>query len=156
VSADVERGFAVDWHDRANAVDVRYAVTSIRFHGGRWSAGISVRNASTQPLYETPWAPDSNHIRWDGPALVFSGLDVLGDRRLIYFPADREEPTIPLPLRPGALWRGTVSGPVPDAPPLPPGEPIWVRYPVFGIGQVWDGVNPALAVQWISNRSVTL
>jgi hypothetical protein len=49
-----------------------------------------------------------------------------------------------------------VSGPIPDAPPLPHGRPIWIRYPVFGIGQIWDGINPALAVQWISDRSVAL
>jgi hypothetical protein len=152
----IERAFTVDWHDRANAVDVRYAVTSIRFHDGRWSARISVANRSGKPLYETAWAADLSHIRWDGPAIVFAGLDVLGNRRLIYFPADREEPAIPLPLRPGATWHGTVSGKLPDAPPLPRGKQIWVRYPEFGIGQVWDGLNPALAVQWISDRSVTL
>jgi hypothetical protein len=155
-SVPIDRSFAVDWHDRANALDVRYAVRSIRFHDGRWSARIAVENRSTKPLFETAWALDSSHIRWDGPALVFSGFDVLGTRRLIYFPADREEPTIPRPLRPGARWDGTVSGTLPEAPPLPRREPIWVRYPEFGIGQVWDGLNPALAVQWISDRSVTL
>jgi hypothetical protein len=155
-SARIERAFAVDWHDRAGAVDVVYTARRLRFHDGRWSARISVSNRSTKPLYETAWAPDSSHVRWDGPAIVFSGLDVLGNRRLIYFPADREEPAIPLPLRPGATWRGTVSGPIPDAPPLPRGRPIWIRYPVFGIGQIWDGINPALAVQWISDRSVAL
>jgi hypothetical protein len=153
---DIERAFAVNWHDRANALDVRYAVTGLRFHDGRWSARISVDNRSAKPLFETAWSADPSRIRWDGPALVFSGRDVLGNRRLIYFPADREEPAIPLPLRPGATWRGTVSGPIPDAPPLPRGQPIWVRYPEFGIGEAWDGLNPALAVQWISDRSVTL
>ena len=87
---------------------------------------------------------------------MFSGLDVLGNRRLIYFPSDRESPTIPLPLTSGVTWRGTIGGRIPDAPPIPRGRSIWFRYPMFGIGDVWDGLNAALAVQWISNRAVTL
>jgi hypothetical protein len=31
-----------------------------------------------------------------------------------------------------------------------------VRYPMFGIGEVWDGLNSALAVQWISRNGVQL
>jgi hypothetical protein len=31
-----------------------------------------------------------------------------------------------------------------------------VRYPVFGVGQPWDGLNTALAVQWISEKAVRL
>ncbi len=81
---------------------------------------------------------------------------MLGNRRLLYFPADREVPAIPLPLRGGATWRGTIGGTIPDAPPIARGRPIWFRYPMFGIGQVWDELNPALSVQWISNRGVTL
>jgi hypothetical protein len=155
-SADIERTFPIEWHDHASSIDVGYTVSQLVFHGGRWSARISVHNASQTPLYEVAWSTDSSHVTWNGPALVFSGLDVLGNRRLIYFPADTEKPTIPLPLKAGATWRGTVGGPIPDKPALPRGRPIWIRYPMFGIGRVWDGFNAATAVQWISNRGVTL
>ena len=81
---------------------------------------------------------------------------MLGNRRLIYLPAHSEQPAIPFPLRDGATWRGTIEGRIPADPPLPRGEPIWVRYPVFGVGRPWDGFTAALAVQWISERSVEL
>ena len=93
---------------------------------------------------------------WNGPALVYSGLDVLQSRRLIYVPADSEKPDIPYPLKPGASWRGTISGKVPADPPLPKGEEIWVRYPVFGIGAAWDNFTTSSAVVWISLKSVQL
>jgi hypothetical protein len=153
---DIERSFRVGWHDRASSLDIEYTVARLAFHEGRWSAQVSIHNGSSKPLFEVAWDPDSRHITWYGPALVFSGKDVLGNRRLIYFPADREQPTIPLPLRGGATWRGTVGGELPDKPPIPRGQPIWFRYPMFGIGEVWDELNPALAVQWISAEGVTL
>jgi hypothetical protein len=155
-SVRIERTFDIHWHDHASSLDVSYTASDLVFHGGRWSARVSVHNGSPQALYEVAWSTDAQHITWNGPALVFSGLDVLGNRRLIYFPADRETPAIPLPLRSGATWRGTIGGSIPDKPSLPRGRPIWVRYPVFGIGQPWDGFNAATAVQWISNRGVTL
>jgi hypothetical protein len=95
-------------------------------------------------------------MTWNGPALVYSGLDVLGSRRLIYVPADREVPDIPYPLPRGATWSGTISGAVPADPKLPHGSPIWVRYPVLGVGQPWDGVTPTAAVQWISTKAIEL
>lgn len=108
------------------------------------------------PLYETRWAGSTDWSLWNGPALVYSGVDVLGDRRLIYLPADREEPAIPQPLGPGATWHGTIGGVLSQRPALPHGRPIWLRYPVFGLGRPWDYVSPSLAVQWISDRSVQL
>jgi hypothetical protein len=104
------------------------------------------------------WSPPGNDSWrvWNGPALVYSGLDVLGNRRLIYVAADREEPNIPYPLKPRATWRGTISGKIPAEPRLPRATDIWVRYPVFGIGHAWDGTNPAEAIQWISQKAVQL
>ena len=87
---------------------------------------------------------------------VYSGEDVLGTRRLIYVPAEKETPDIAFPLRPGSTWRGTIEGKIPAAPALPRRDEIWVRYPVFGLGQPWDGQNTALAVQWISAKAVEL
>jgi hypothetical protein len=127
------------------------------FHRGRWSADISVTNDSPKALYQAIWSPPgSEGVTWNGPALVYSGLDVLQERRLIFVPADREKPNIPFPLAPGATWRGTISGKVPASPPLPRADQIWLRYPVFGIGQVWDGFTQALALTWISQKAVEL
>jgi hypothetical protein len=95
-------------------------------------------------------------VTWNGPALVYSGEDVLGTRRLIYVPAEKETPDIAFPLRSGSTWRGTIEGKIPAAPALPRRDEIWVRYPVFGLGQPWDGQNTALAVQWISAKAVEL
>ena len=153
----VERTFDVAWRDQANSVAITYTAHRISFHDGRWSAQVTVHNGSGKPLYEAAWSPpDSNGSVWNGPALVYSGLDVLGNRRLIYVPAHNERPDIPFPLRDGATWRGTIEGTLPREPALPHGTPIWVRYPVFGIGQPWDGFSAALAVQWLSNKSVEL
>jgi hypothetical protein len=155
--AGVDRAFALDWHDRANGLAVTYTASRLRLRGGRWSAVVTVHNGSPKALYETGWEPpDSNGVTWYGPALVFSGNDVLGERRLIYLPADSEAPRTPYPLRPGATWRGTIGGRLPRAPALPRGRPIWLRYPMFGIGAPWDGANSALAVQWISAKGVEL
>jgi hypothetical protein len=108
-------------------------------------------------LYQAIWSPPgSDGVTWNGPALVYSGLDVLQQRRLIFVPADREQPNMPFPLAPGATWRGTISGNVPASPPLPRADEIWLRFPVFGIGHVWDGVSQALAVAWISRKAVRL
>jgi hypothetical protein len=152
----IERTFKVDWHEHATSVDVRYSASRVVFHDGRWSADIAVANHSDRPLYEGTWSPAPGGFTWNGPALVYSGLDVLGDRRLIFVPADREMPDIPFPLKPGATWRGTVSGKVPAVPPLPKADSIWVRYPVFGVGHVWDNFTQSDAVQWISQKAVQL
>jgi hypothetical protein len=153
----IERSFDVAWRDRATSVAVTYTARHVTFHDGRWSAEVTVHNASGKPLYEAAWSPpDSNGVTWNGPALVYSGLDVLGSRRLIYVPASKEQPEIPFPLRDGATWRGRIEGKIPTEPQLPRGRPIWVRYPVFGIGRPWDGASAALAVQWISNSAVQL
>ena len=153
----IERTFAVRWHDTATAERIAYGAERIAFHDGRWSARISITNDTPAPLYEATWSPPNDYGRvWNGPALVYSGVDVLGNRRLIFVPADREEPDIPFPLRPGATWRGTISGKVPAEPSLPQATPIWVRYPVFGVGATWDGVTPSVAVQWISQKAVQL
>jgi hypothetical protein len=45
---------------------------------------------------------------------------------------------------------------IPQRPALPRGRPIWVRYPVFGLGRPWDYLTPSLAVQWISGKGVQL
>ena len=153
----IERTFDVEWHDKATSIPVSYVTHRLVFHDGRWSAEVTIRNESDKPLYETVWSQDNAGFRWDGPALVYSGLDVLGARRLIYVPADDERPELPFPLRPGQSWRGTVSGKVPSKPPLPRNTDIWLRFPVFGIGQEWGTYdNPALAVQVISERGATL
>jgi hypothetical protein len=154
---DVERTFDVSWHERASQLDMRYATTRIAFHDGRWSARISVHNGTDKPMYETNWTPpDSNGFTWNGPALVFNGLDVLGDRRLIFFAADTETPPLPYPLRPGQTWTGTIGGRLPAEPRVPKDEPIWIRYPMFGIGEPWDDVTTSSAVQWLSEKSVQL
>jgi hypothetical protein len=153
----IERTFDVHWSDRASSEPIVYHVSRIVFHDGGWSARVRITNASRTSLYESTWAdPENKWSEWDGPALVYSGHDVLGDRRLIYIPASTEQPAIPFPLRPGATWSGTISGKVPSKPPVPRGEPIWLRYPIFGIGRPWDGLTPSFAVQWISNKGVTL
>jgi hypothetical protein len=156
-AGNVERSFDVHWRDQANAHPVRYRIDGITFHDGRWSVRATVTNATRDPLYEATWSPPGDiGVTWNGPALVYSGLDVLGSRRLIFVPADTETPDIAFPLRPGATWHGTIGGKIPATPPLPHKDDIWVRYPVFGVGQAWDGVNNALAVQWISAKAVQL
>jgi hypothetical protein len=134
-----------------------FAASRITFHGGRWSAQIAITNETGKPMYETTWSPPGDYgMTWNGPALVYSGLDVLQNRRLIYVPADREAPDIPYPLPPGATWRGTISGYVPAEPRIPRATQIWIRYPVFGVGVPWDGVTPSGALQWISQQAVKL
>ena len=147
----------MSWHDRASELDMEYSASRVVFHGGRWSARISVHNGTDKPMYETGWSPPhSNHFTWYGPALVFSGKDVLGNERLLFFAADTETPRLPFPLQPGRSWTGTVGGALLDNPRVPSGEPIWVRYPMFGIGEPWDGVTTTSAVQWLSQKSVQL
>jgi hypothetical protein len=153
----IERTFHVNWHDTASGIAATYATSRVAFHDGRWSADITVTNQSDKPLYEATWAPIPGSFRsWNGPALVYSGLDVLQQRALIYLPADTEQPDIPFPLKPGASWRGTIGGKVPADPPVPKADPIWVRYPVFGVGAIWDNFTTASAVVWISLKSVQL
>jgi hypothetical protein len=153
----IERTFTVDWHDHATSLAVSYVTHRLVFHDGRWSADVTIRNRSDKPLYETVWAADNVGFQWNGPALVYSGLDVLGNRRLIYVPADDERPELPFPLRPGQSWHGTLSGKVPSKPALPRRSDIWLRFPVFGIGQKWNSFdNAALAVQVISEQGVQL
>ncbi|MFL5927877.1 MAG: hypothetical protein ACJ77E_13200 [Gaiellaceae bacterium] len=153
----IERSFDVHWHDAASAQPVHYAIDRIVFHDGRWRVRATVTNSTKEPLFEATWSPPGDFgVTWNGPALVYSGIDVLGQRRLIYVPADKETPDIASPLRPGATWRGTIEGKIPTSPALPRAADIWVRYPVFGIGQPWDGVNTALAVQWISAKAIRL
>jgi hypothetical protein len=152
----VERSYDVAWRDNATSVDVAYATDRIAFHDGRWTANVTITNKSDKPLFQTPWRVGESWTTWNGPALVYSGLDVLGSRRLIYVPADREQPDIPSPLEPGKSWTGTFSGPIPAEPKLPRASDIWLRFPVFGIGMEWDMINPALAVQVISEQAVQL
>lgn len=152
----IERTFDVDWHDRASQVDVRYAARHIVFHDGRWSAEVTVRNRSGSPLYEAVWSPPGDPgTTWNGPALVYSGLDVLGTKRLIFVPADTEKPKLPVPLANGATWHGTVGGKLPEKPALPRGTTIWLRYPMFGLGRPYDG-TPSSGVQWISDKGFQL
>jgi hypothetical protein len=155
-AAKIERTFDVGWNERSASIDLHYTTSRVVFHDGRWSADVSVTNKSGRPLYEATWSPAPGGFMWNGPALAYSGLDVLGTRRLLLVAADREEPDIPFPLEPGASWRGTISGKVPVKPALPRGVPIWVRYPVFGVGRPWDNFTPSTVVHWISNKAVQL
>lgn len=153
----IERTFDVDWHDRASQVDVTYTARRILLHDGRWSAQVTVHNKSGSPLYEAVWAPPGDPgTTWNGPALVYSGLDVLGSRRLIFVPADTEQPRLPVPLANGATWHGTIGGKLPIKPALPHGTTIWLRYPMFGLGRPYDGYTTSLAVQWISDKGFQL
>ena len=148
----------MDWHDRASVQKIAYTARHIVFHDGRWSAEITLHNGTGQRLYPAPWEPsDTKGFIWNGPALVYSGLDVLGDRRLIYVPADRASSDMPFPLEPGATWRATVSGKVPSEPPLPRHDTIWLRYSVVYIGAPFsEAVGNAAHVDWISNKGFEL
>jgi hypothetical protein len=152
----IERAFDVAWRDHASAQDVAYRTQRIVFHDGRWSVRMTITNRSDEPLFQATWRVGESWRTWNGPALVYSGLDVLGARRLIYVAADREEPELPFPLAPGASWTGTVGGALPARPALPHGSDIWVRYPILGIGAEWDGATPSLALQVISEKGVRL
>lgn len=133
-----------------------YSATNLTFHDGRWSARIAITNDTGKPMYEATWSPPGDYgMTWNGPALVYSGVDVLQKRRLIYVPADREKPDIPYPLPAGATWHGTISGKVPAKPRLPRASQIWIRYPVFGVGSAWDGYSSG-ALQWISQKAIEL
>ena len=147
----IERTFHLDWHEHAASANFQYSTSSIVFHDGRWSADITVTNNSGHPAYEAIWSPAPGDFTWEGPGLAYSGLDVLGERRLIFVAADKELPAIPFPLKQGASWHGTVSGKVPKIPPLPKKSEIWFRYPVFSL----DSPDSS-KVHWISNRSVEL
>jgi hypothetical protein len=152
----VDRAFAIEWHDRASSVAIAYTTRRLILRNGRWSAQVTVHNGTGKPLYEAEWEPPgSNGVTWNGPALVYSGLDVLGNRRLIYLPADTEQPKLPLPLPDGATWRGTIGGRLPTTPALPRRREIWLRYPVFGVGQPPEA-SQLPPVQWISEKAVEL
>jgi hypothetical protein len=151
----IERTFDVGWHERASQVAISYAASRIAFHEGRWSAEVTVANHTGKPLYEVTWSLGDNHRTWNGPALVYSGLDVLGTRRLIYVAADHEVPKIPYPLRAGATWHGTVGGPLYETPVLPHKQSIWLRYPVFWLGAPFGGAT-GQSVQWISLKAIEL
>ena len=115
-----------------------------------------MHNGTGKPLYESAWEPPgSNGTTWNGPALVYSGLDVLGNRRLIYLPADREEPSISLPLREGATWHGTIGGKLPASPALPGAGRSGCATRSSPSGQA-GGTNASPPVQWISDKSVQL
>lgn len=150
-STRIERTFLVNWHEHADSANLQYSAGRIVFHDGRWSADITVTNKTGHPVYEAIWSPAPGDFTWEGPGLAYSGLDVLGDRRLIFVPADKELPAIPFPLKPGATWHGTVSGKVPSVPRLPRGREIWFRYPVFSL----DSPDSS-KVHWISDKSVQL
>jgi hypothetical protein len=154
----IERTFDVDWHDRPSVQNIQYTAHHIVFHDGRWSAQITLHNGTPKPLYPAPWEPaDSKGFTWNGPALVYSGLDVLGDRTLIYIPADTASPTMPFPLRPGTTWRSTVSGKVPAEPALPRNDAIWLRYSLVFVGVPFvSAVGNGDKVDWISEKGIKL
>jgi hypothetical protein len=154
----IERTFDVHWTDRPSETPVVYSTRDIRFHAGRWSAVVTATNNTGKPLYEARWVPsDTYGSTWNGPALVFSGINVMGGRQLIFSPADREAPAIPFPLAPGARWSGTIGGRLQRVPKLPRGEPIWIRFPLFGVNEPWSSSeSPALKVTWISEKAIRL
>jgi hypothetical protein len=154
----IERTFDVHWHDHATVQKVSYSARHIVFHDGRWSAEITLHNGTGQPLYPAPWEPsDSRGFTWNGPALVYSGLDVLGSRRLIYVPADSASSEMPFPLKQGATWRATVSGKVPITPPLPKRNTIWLRYSLVLVGVPFAQVlGNGQTVDWISEKGIGL
>ena len=154
----IERTFDVDWHEHASVEPIQYTARHIVFHDGHWSAEITLHNGTGKPLYPAPWSPsDSNEFVWNGPALVYSGKDVLGYRRLIYVPADTAKPEMPFPLARGATWRATVEGTVPARPVLPKGEPIWLRYSVFySACRSRESSSNADRVDWISAKGIHL
>jgi hypothetical protein len=154
----IERTFDVDWHDHASAQKIQYSAHHIVFHDGRWSARITLHNGTDKPLYPAPWEPaESKGFTWNGPALVYSGRDVLGNRRLIYVPADAARPTMPFPLQQGATWRSTVSGKVPTKPALPRREKIWLRYSVVLVGVPFvNAAGNGDKVDWISDKAIEL
>lgn len=153
----IERTFDVHWRDHASSTALSYTTRHIVFHAGRWSARISVHNGTTSPAYESQWEiPGSNHRTWSGPALVYSGFNVLHDRQLIFVPVDRATPPVPSPLPAGATWHGTISGKIPTAPPLPRSNTIWVRYPVFSIGDPYGPGGGLPPQQWISMQGIRL
>ena len=154
----IERTIAVEMHDHASVQKISYTARHIVFHAGRWSAAITLHNGTSQVLYPAPWEPsDEKGFTWNGPALVYSGLDVLGERRLIYVPADSSSSEMPFPLKPGATWSATVSGKVPSEPPLPRHDRIWVRYSVVYVGVPFAHVvGNAERVDWISERGFEL
>jgi hypothetical protein len=154
----IERTFAVDWHDHAAVQKISYTARHLVFHGGRWSVEITLHNDSDKPLYPLPWEPaDSKGFTWNGPALVYSGVDVLGARGLIYVPADFARPVMPFPLRPGATWRATVGGKVPSKPALPRRDTIWLRYSRVAVGVPFANVvGNAQTVDWISEKGIEL
>ena len=154
----IERTFDIDWHDRASAQKIEYTARQIVFHHGRWSARITLHNGTDKLLYPAPWKPsDSNGLTWNGPALVYSGVDVLGNRRLIYVPADSATPEMPFPLARGATWRSTVSGKVPARPALPRGNKIWLRYSVVVAGMPYaEAAGNGDKVDWISDKAVVV
>lgn len=154
----LERRFDVDWHEHATVQQVAYTARHIVFHAGRWSADITLHNGTGRPLYPAPWEPAATKgFTWNGPALVYSGLDVLGSRRLIFVPADRTSSEMPFPLRPGGTWSATVGGKVPSDPRLPRRSDIWLRYSVVSVGAPWANVvGHAMTVDWISQKAVQL
>lgn len=137
---------------------VSYTARHIVFHAGRWSAEITLHNDTGQPLYPAPWEPaDTKGFTWNGPALVYSGLDVLGSRKLIFAPADTTSLEMPFPLRQGATWRATVGGKVPSDPRLPRRSDIWLRYSLVSVGAPWSNEpGHAVTVDWISLKAVRL
>jgi len=154
----IERSFDVDWHDHATVQPIQYTARHIVFHDGRWSAEITLHNGTAKPLYPAPWEPSaSKGFVWNGPALVYSGHDVLGGRRLIYVPADSARPPMPFPLPRGETWRATVGGKVPAKPVLPRHETIWLRFSVVLVGVPFaEAVGNAERVDWISEEGIAL
>jgi hypothetical protein len=154
----IERTFEVEWHDHATVQKVSYTARHIVFHDGRWSAEITLHNGTDQRLYPAPWEPaGAKGFTWNGPALVYSGLDVLGERRLIYVPADSASSEMPFPLEQGATWHATVSGKVPSEPPLPKRNQIWLRYSRVLVGVPFGQVvGNAQSVDWISEKGIEL
>ena len=151
----IERTFDLGWHERASQVAISYTTSRIAFHDGRWSAEVTVANHTGKPLYEVTWSLADNHRTWNGPALVYSGLDVLGTRQLIYVAADEELPRSRTRSRPARRGTARSAARCTRRRCCRTEQSIWLRYPVFWLGAPFGGETQQ-SVQWISLKAIEL
>ena len=139
-------------HDHATSIAVAYVTHRLVFHDGRWSARVSVHNGErTSRCTRRTGRRPTRRLHLERP-----GARLLGPRRARQSAAhlraaDRRGRRDPVPAaHRRRRWRGTVGGKVPRQPPLPRGQPIWLRYPSSASASRGTSITTALAVQWIS------